>query len=366
MKAAVYHGARDVRIEQRPMPERGDGQVLVRVRRSGVCGTDATEWCSGPHLFAVDRPHPVSGHTGPLILGHEFVGEVVEIGPGSAFAVGDRVAAGAGVSCGECPRCLEGRTNLCWSYTTLGLNVDGGMAELVAAPEQMLAPIPDGLSLDLAALAQPLAVGLHAARRAGVANGDRVVIIGAGAIGTFALAGVRSLAAVEVTVIDFPGPRLDRALRLGATRVIPAGAGAVADVLAGAGARGADVVIEASGAPGQLASAIRMVRSGGTILQVGLPARPPEVDVNALVLREITLRTSCAHVFAEDLAPALALLATTELGRELLDSVHPLDDIAEQLERLATGQLMGKVLFDPSLPATGSPGSPSTPDRSQP
>jgi (R,R)-butanediol dehydrogenase/meso-butanediol dehydrogenase/diacetyl reductase len=94
-----------------------------------------------------------------------------------------------------------------------------------------------------------------------------------------------------------------------------------------------------------------MVRAGGTILQVGLPAGPAELDVHALVLREIAIRTSCAHVFAEDLAPALHLLATTELARELLDSVRPLDDIAEQLERLASGQLHGKVLFDPSLPA---------------
>jgi (R,R)-butanediol dehydrogenase/meso-butanediol dehydrogenase/diacetyl reductase len=350
MKAAVYHGAHDVRIEDRPIPRRGDGQVLLRVLRSGMCGTDATEWRSGPHLFAVAHPHPVSGHVGPLILGHEFVGEVVEAGPGSAFVVGDRVAAGAGVWCGACPRCAEGRTNLCWKYTTLGLNVDGGMAEFVAAPEQMLARLPDGLSLDAAALAQPLAVGLHAARRAGATDGDRVVIIGAGAIGTFVLAGVRSLAAAAaITVVDFPGPRLDRASRLGATRVIPAGDRAVADVLAAVGARGADVVIEASGAPGQLASAIRMVRAGGTILQIGLPARAPEVDVHALVVREITIRTSLAHVFAQDVAPALHLLATTDLGRELIDSVHPLDDVAEQLERLAAGQLHGKVLFDPAL-----------------
>jgi (R,R)-butanediol dehydrogenase/meso-butanediol dehydrogenase/diacetyl reductase len=95
-----------------------------------------------------------------------------------------------------------------------------------------------------------------------------------------------------------------------------------------------------------------MVRSGGTILQVGLPAAPPEVDVQSLVIREITIRTSNAHVFAQDLAPALQLLATTALGRELFDSVHPLDDIAAQLERLARGELAGKVLFDPSLPAS--------------
>lgn len=359
MKAAVYYSAQDVRIEERPLPTPGRGEVLLRVLRSGMCGTDASEWRSGPHLFASrDTPHPVSGHVGPIIFGHEFIGEIIEAPAGSVFAVGDRVASGAGVWCGECPRCLEGRTNLCSNYTTLGLTVDGGMAEFVAAPEKMLAPIPQGLSSDFAGLSQPLAVGLHAARRSGVADGDRVVLIGAGAIGTFVLAGVLSLADAEVTVVDFAGSRLDRAGRLGATRLVATSDDVVAEVLAVVDARGADLVIEASGAPGQLSNAIRMVRSGGTILQVGLPPQPPEVDVHSLVIREITLRTTNAHVFAQDLAPALELLASSELGPELLDSVHPLDDIVEQLERLASGTLEGKVLFDPTLAST-TKGTPS-------
>jgi (R,R)-butanediol dehydrogenase/meso-butanediol dehydrogenase/diacetyl reductase len=350
MRAAVYYGAHDVRIEDRPVPVRGDGQALVRVLRSGVCGTDATEWRSGPHLFpAGDAPHPVTGHSGPMIPGHEFIGEVVEPAPGGRFAEGDLVAAGAGVWCGECPRCAEGRFNLCWSYTTLGLNVDGGMAEYVAAAEMMLAPIPSGLSLDAAGLAQPLAVGFHAARRSGAGDGDRVVLIGAGAIGTFVLAALRSLTAADITVVDFAGAKLDRALRLGASRVVPTGDDVIADVLAAVHPRGADVVIEASGAPGQLANAIRLVRAGGTILQVGLPGRPPEVDLPAVVLREVTLRTTNAHVFPDDLPAALALLASSNLGEELVDSIRPLGDVAEQLERLATGRLDGKVLFDPRL-----------------
>jgi len=350
MRAAVYYGDHDVRIEERPTPARGQGEALIRVLRSGICGTDATEWRSGPHLFPVDgTPHPLTGHSGPLILGHEFIGEVVEVGAQSGFAVGDRVAAGAGVWCGECPRCLEGGTNLCWSYTTFGLNVDGGMAEYVSAPEKMLAPIPAGMSLDAAGLAQPLAVGFHAARRSGAGPGDRVVLISAGAIGTFVLAALLSFGDIEVTVVDFAGPKLDRALRLGATRIIPAGDGIVAEVLAAVHPRGADVVIEASGAPGQLANAIRMVRAGGTILQLGLPAHAPEVDLPAIVLREVTLRTTNAHVFSEDLGPALRLLASSGLADELLDSVHPLADIADQLERLATGRLEGKVLFDPTM-----------------
>jgi (R,R)-butanediol dehydrogenase / meso-butanediol dehydrogenase / diacetyl reductase len=351
MRAGVYHGPHDVRIERVEVPERGDDEVMIRVLRTGMCGTDATEWTSGPKTFPVSRPHPVTGHQGPLVFGHEFVGEVTDAPPGGRFAVGDLVACGAGVWCGSCDRCREGRTNLCRRYHTLGLNTPGGMAEFVAAPERTLVAIPDGLSIDRAGLAQPLAVGLHAARRSEVRPGDRVVLIGAGAIGSFTQTGILHLADVDLTVIDFPGSRLDRALRLGASRVVPAGDGARDAVLEAWGGEAADVVIEASGANGQLNHAITLVRNGGTVLQVGLPSRQQEVDVHSLVMREITVRTTLAHVCGEDLAPSLDILATTDLADELLDSVRPLEELAEQLERLATGRLEGKVLFDPTLAA---------------
>jgi (R,R)-butanediol dehydrogenase/meso-butanediol dehydrogenase/diacetyl reductase len=218
MSAAVFHGRGDVRVERRPIPLPAAGQALVRVLRSGICGTDATEFKSGPIMFPIDRPHPVSGHQGPLVIGHEFVGEIVALGAEDVggFVIGDRVASGAGVSCGECDRCLEGRTNLCQRYVTHGLNIDGGLAEYVAVAVSTLRPIPQNCSLDDAGVAQPLAVGLHAARRAGARDGDRVILFGAGAIGTFILAGLVSLADAEIIVVDFAGERLDRALRIGA------------------------------------------------------------------------------------------------------------------------------------------------------
>src|SRR3954451_21454520 len=184
MRAAVYHGAHDVRIEEVPAPRPGEGEVLLRVVRSGMCGTDATDWKPGPKTFPVNRRHPVTGHQGPLIIGHEFIGEVVEQGEAATTPIGALVASGAGVACGRCDRCLQRRTNLCRSYYTLGLNTAGGMAEYVAVPESTLAVVPEGLSPDAAGLPQPLAVGLHAARRAGARAGDQVVLIGAGAIGT--------------------------------------------------------------------------------------------------------------------------------------------------------------------------------------
>lgn len=347
MRAAVYHGAHDVRITEVPDPDPHAGEVLLRVLRSGMCGTDATEWKSGPRTFPVDRVHPVTGHGGPMVMGHEFVGEVVRAVPDGRYAVGDVVASGAGVSCGECDRCREGRTNVCRRYYTLGLNLPGGLAELVAVPESTLVAVPGDLSLDAAGLAQPMAVGLHAARRSGVRDGDRVVLIGAGAIGTFLLTALRSLADIDLTVIDLPGSRLDRAGRLGATRVVEAGIDAqeVRDLLGGP----VDLVVEASGASGQLDKAVSLLRPAGTVLQVGIPGAPQQVDLFPIVMQEISVLTTLAHVCGDDLGPALGILATTDVATALLDSVRPLDDVPAQLERLATGGLEGKVLFDPTI-----------------
>lgn len=353
MNAAVYHGQRDVRIEEQPIPSAREGQALIKVLRSGICGTDATEWKSGPIMFPIDRPHPKSGHMGPLVIGHEFVGVIVDLPGGSTdgLAVGDYVASGAGVSCGECARCSEGRTNLCDRYVTHGLNIDGGLAEYVAVETSTLVPIPEGCGLDDAGVAQPLAVGLHAARRAQARDGDRVILFGAGAIGTFILAGLVSLVDADITVVDFAGERLERALRLGATRTVPVDNDTGAALREVVAPGGADVVIEATGAPGQLAMALDLVRQGGTILGVGLPAAPQDLDVHRFVLSEVTLASTVAHVCGEDLAPALQILASTDLGDELVEAVYPLDEVPHQLARLAAGEIRGKVLFDPTRAA---------------
>ena len=350
MIAAVYHASGDVRIEERDVPTPIEGEVLLKILRSGMCGTDASEYKSGPKIFATQTKHPVSGHHGPMILGHEFIGEIVSSpAAASGFQTGDVVASGAGISCGKCRRCLEGRTNLCDKYVTLGLNRDGGMAEYVAVPTSTLVKVPAGLSLDAAGIAQPLAVGLHAARRSGVKNGDKVLLIGAGAIGTFVLAGLKHLYNAEVTVLDFGGARLERATRLGADHTVEVGDGAEQSIRDIFGAAGIDVVIEASGAPGQMAFALSLVKRGGTLLQVGLPSTKQELDVHKIVMSEINIETTLAHVCGQDLAPALEILGTTTLAAELIEGVHPLSQISEQLELLATGKIQGKILFDPSL-----------------
>lgn len=349
MQAAVYRGPGDVQIETRKVPELSTDQVLLRVLRSGMCGTDAGEFTSGPKIFPTEKRHPISEHLGPLIMGHEFIGEVVAVGNQvKSFKVGDIAASGAGNSCGACDRCKEGRTNLCRSYVTSGLNRDGGMAEFVAIEEKTLEPVPEGLNLNSAGLAQPLAVGLHAARRSRAKSGDNVLLIGAGAIGTFVLSGLNYLFDLDVTVVDFEGNRLKRAKRLGATRTVATGED-VEQKLSGFSQGGFDVVIEASGAPGQMSMALRLTRPGGTLLQVGLPSRAQEIEVHPMVMSEKTIETTLAHVCGSDLAPALEILNTTTLAEELIEGVFPLSQISEQLEKLAAGKIQGKILFDPQL-----------------
>ncbi|MFD6388664.1 zinc-binding dehydrogenase [Nocardia sp. NPDC060259] len=348
MRAAFYHGPQDIRVEEVRIPTPGPGEALVKVLRSGICGTDAAEWTAGPKVFPVHQPHPHSGHLGPLIPGHEFVGEIVEVDPQSPLVPGTLVASGAGIWCGECRRCHQGRTNKCTRYRTLGLNIHGGMAEYVAVPTATLRTLPPGLSSDHGALAQPLAVGIHAARRAGAVAGDRVVVIGAGAIGSFVLAGLRHLGDYEITVVDIADSRLARAQRLGADITVTASSSLTADITDALDGAKPDVVIEASGAPGQLALALDLVTDGGRVEAVGIPKQKPELDLHSMIFREITLETTLAHVCDTDLPAALQILTEMPiLGEEFAEPPVGLAQLGACLDRLAAGQVEGKVLIDP-------------------
>ena len=329
-----------MRVERVPRPEPQGDQLLVRVLRSGLCGTDVTEWVSGPVMVPLRSEHPHSHHLGPMVTGHEITGEVVQAPSGSSLPVGTVVVSGAQVVCGTCERCQEGRVNICSRLYTLGLNAPGGHAELVVGPERAFVAVPAGMSPDVAGLAQPLAVGLHAARRSGVGAGDRVLVSGAGAIGGFVLASLRHLVPdASLTVVDVDEGRLAHARRLGADDVL----------LVDDEERPVfDVTIEASGAGPALAACVRRTRTGGRVVAVGMPKGSTSLPVHDMVLREISLVTSVALVTHDDLPEALAILGSTGLAETVLDSVRPLSDIAATLDDLAAGRVAGKVLLDPT------------------
>ena len=351
MRAVVYHGPADVRIEEVQAPgSPGPGQLVVRVLRAAICGTDAGEYRHGPKLVPLDAPHPHSGHQGPLILGHEFVGEVVEVGDGvTAFEPGDRVVTGAGVSCGTCPRCLEGRTNLCDAYFTLGLHVDGGLAEFAVTPASICCAIPEACPADAAVLSQPLAVGLHALRRGRVGRDDALAVVGVGGIGAMVVAGAHAQGVRIIVAIDLDDDRLGAAGALGATHALRPGDDVLAQLQRITGGAGLDVIVEATGAPPAPALALGAVRRGGRIVIVGLQARPVELDLFALAMNEIKLIGALAHVFADDLPAALAILAGSDLAQRCVDRTVGLDDLVDRgLVPLAEGRVNGKVVIDPS------------------
>jgi (R,R)-butanediol dehydrogenase / meso-butanediol dehydrogenase / diacetyl reductase len=340
MKAAVYHGPQDIRVESVPDPGPPEpGGVLLEVVRAAICGTDSSEWSHGPLLA---RP--------PVVLGHEFVGRVVAVGDDvENLAVDDRVVSGAGVSCGRCDWCRDGRTNLCAEYFTLGLHVNGGLAELVSSPAFICRPVPDAIGDDAAAMAQPLAVALHAVRRSGVMAGQTCVVIGSGGIGAFIVAAAAFRGAEPLIAVDIDEGRLETARRLGAHRTIDArGADLAEEILAATDGEGAHVVIEASGAAHAPAAALAATRRGGRVLLVGLQAEPRELDLLAFTVREVEIGTTLAHVCDVDLPESLEILERTDLSEVVLDRVIPLDRLVDDgIRPLAERSARGKIVVDP-------------------
>jgi (R,R)-butanediol dehydrogenase/meso-butanediol dehydrogenase/diacetyl reductase len=168
MLSLRWHARRDVRLDDiPPPPPPGVGEVQLRVLSCGICGTDIEEFRNGPLFIPVEQPNASTGRQAPLVLGHEFSGEVVALGPGvTRFSVGQRVAADTLIWCGRCFWCLRHQVNLCERLAALGLMADGGLAELCNAPEATCLPVPTGVSDEATAMAETLAVGVRALRRA--------------------------------------------------------------------------------------------------------------------------------------------------------------------------------------------------------
>jgi (R,R)-butanediol dehydrogenase / meso-butanediol dehydrogenase / diacetyl reductase len=342
VRAAVFHGPRDVRIEDVADPAApAADEVVLEVIRAAICGTDASEWDHGPILC---RPG--------VVLGHEFVARVVDAGAEvTDLRVGDRVVSGAGISCGHCYWCVHRRTNLCAEYRTLGLQVDGGLAEYVTSPASICRLVPDGCDDDAAAMTQPLAVALHALSRVAQAPDETVAVIGAGGIGSFIIAGAsRRAAAGRVVAVDIDPDRLATASALGASETVDATGRDLADLLLElTGGVGFDVVIEASGAPHAPAAAIAGARRGGRVLLVGLHHEPRALDLTPMILREVDIVTTVAHVCDSDIPAALELLADSDVAAVTAGPRIPIDALVEDgLRPLAERRAAGKILVTPA------------------
>jgi L-iditol 2-dehydrogenase len=317
VKAAVLHGPRDLRVESAQSPRPGPGEVLVRVGMAGLCGTDYRIWTG-------DRPV-----TYPLVLGHEFVGLVADVGPGvTRVEVGARVAVEPNYSCGACALCREGNRNLCLSRTAVGIDVDGCFAEIARVPERCCWPAPAGVADDDLMVTEPLAVVVRAVARGAVRPGESAAVVGGGTLGLLALQVLRAHGA-RVLVVSRTSRRFALARDLGAAATHSLADGPLEAVARGfANREGVDVVIETAGTAEAVANSLELVRPGGRVVLTGLPHEPTAVAFFSVVRREVTI--SGSMIYQDEFPEAMRLIATGAVRtRSLVTHRFPLDAIGE-------------------------------------
>ncbi len=319
-------------------PRPAPGEVLVRVRAAGVCGSDV---------------HGFTGSTGRrspgVIMGHEFCGTVEATGEGvSGYGPGDRVVVQPIVSDGTCPQCRAGRPNLCLNRRGIGWSVNGGYAEFVSVPQGNVLPLPAEVGWHEGALAEPLAVALHAANLTPLAVGDTVAVLGAGPVGLLTVLALKLRGAGRVIVSDLSPHRLDLARRLGADGVIHAtDTDPVEEVRRLTGGLGADAVLEVVGVTATVRQSVQMARNGGHVTWVGNSAPTVEVPMQEVVTREVTVRG--AYAFVDEFARAVELLRSGRVDvTPLIERVAGLEDGPELIHDLARGSLDAvKVVLEP-------------------
>ena len=291
MRAAVFYGDHDIRVEDVTGPESpGPGEVLLRPSWCGICGTDLHEYAMGPIVIPAS-PHPLNQSQLPQILGHEFSAEVVEVGPGvSGVRSGQRVSVMPLLYCGECYYCRRGLNHLCVSMACVGLSFGwGGIAELAVVPASHVSVLPDEVSDLQGALVEPAAVAAYGVDTAQVRPGDTVLVTGAGPIGALA-ALYSSAVGADVVVSEVNPVRASLARSLDVGEVLdPSETDVAAWVKDRTGGIGFDAVIECSGNERALQSAISAVRSAGRISQTGLHTGPASIDPMVLAEHDITL-----------------------------------------------------------------------------
>lgn len=287
MLAAVLYGKKDIRIEQVEKPSVGPGQVLIGIRAVGICGSDV-------HYYEEFGMGPAYQMTEPQILGHESSGVILEVGEGvTRLHPGDRVTIEPGETCGHCRQCKSGHYNLCKDVRFLSVPGNkGAFAEYLVMNEEMAFPIPDDMSFEVACMAEPLSVGIHACEMAGVRPGVRLMISGAGPIGLMAAAAARAFGVSDITITDIQDNRLAFAKEhCHVPNVVNTAQMSTEDILEQyTNGEGFDCLIETSGAPACDYSAVDLVRKGGCISLVGIPKEEAvPFDIFDIIDKEITL-----------------------------------------------------------------------------
>jgi len=324
MRAVQLRGPYDLRVIEAGEPRPEPRQDLIQVRRCGICGSD---------LHAYKGRHP--DYIMPLIIGHEFSGDVVEVGDGvTKVEVGDRVCVEPLLTCGECRFCLRGEYNRGVDLKVIGCQTDGAMAEYIAVDERWVYRLPEGMSYEEGAMMEPLAVAVHAVRRA-PRLGDNVLVLGAGTIGLLTLQVARAMGAVNIVVTDLVDWRLELARKLGATEAVNPARESLEEVVEEVtGGVGVDTSFEAVGHEEVLRQALSLTRKGGDVVVIGVYEEPtPRVRIMDIVNKELNVYGSLVYNWDFETAIGLASSGRVDV-KPLISDVVEMEEVVEGFKRM--------------------------------
>ncbi len=318
-------------------PKIGHNDVLIRVRRTAICGTDI-------HIYQWDdwaqRTIPV-----PMAVGHEFFGEIVDVGTEvRGFAAGDRVSAEGHVTCGVCRNCRAGRRHLCANSEGIGVNRPGAFAEYVCVPAFNVFKLPDAISDDMAAILDPLGNAAHTALSFDLV-GEDVLITGAGPIGIMAVAIARYCGARHIVITDVNEYRLDLARKMGATVALNVAEGSIDDTMRELGmTEGFDVGMEMSGNPSAFRDLVRTMHHGGNVALLGIPPDDMAIDWNQVIFKGLVLKGIYGREMFETWYKMASMLQSGLQIEPVITHRFPVSDYQSAFELMASGQ-SGKIIL---------------------
>jgi (R,R)-butanediol dehydrogenase / meso-butanediol dehydrogenase / diacetyl reductase len=350
LKAALWYDAKDIRVEQITEPIVDKDQVKIKVEYCGICGSDLHEYAAGPIFIPVGEPHPISNDKAPIVMGHEYTGEVVEIGANvTDISIGDRVCVEPIYNCGKCASCLKGHYNVCEQLGFIGLSGGfGGFSEYSVLPSKMVHKIPENMTWEQAALVEPTAVAVHAVRQSELRIGDSVAVFGTGPIGLLVIQAAKAAGASQIIAVEVSPERREIAKQLGADVIInPIEVNPVEAIKQITNGLGVDIAFEVAGIEVTINTAIESTRSEGNVVNISIWEKPASIPMNNFILTERKMTSIIAYrnIFPQ----VIQLIANGRIqAAELITKKISLENIvSEGFEALIKNKAQIKILVKP-------------------
>lgn len=344
MKAAVWHGLKDIRVEDVELRALREDEVKVRVAWAGICGSDLHEYQEGPVFVPVDTKADLTGEVAPLTMGHEFAGVIEEVGSKvTNFKAGDRVVVNPTITY----RKKHEEVDRFDGFNFIGLHGNGGFAKYANVPETNIHPLADNLTLQDGALVEPMAVAVQAVKDSGVELGDTVAVFGAGPIGLLTIIAAKASGASRIIVLDLSDNRLEKAKELGATHIINSGQEDPVQAVHAIAPDGVDVSFEVAGVAPTFKQAIDVTKAQGNMMIISIFARPIEWNPIQLINTGVNILSSIVYT-PSTFQRTIDAMSTGQLNPQgIITGQIVLDDIVEKgFETLTNDKTQSKILVE--------------------